>query len=382
MPDNTTLKQRFLNTFAHKKIDRIVFSPRIYYWYLGNSLFLRRNVEKKLKIEIPPHYLRKSQLEIYDYLRASPRYVMETLYLPIIETKINSDANIQVISQKGSKPGETIIIHKTPIGNLTQTTAVGGGLGVHFTEFPVKSLDDIKIMKYIMENTQFSFSREYYNKAKEQLEDRGVVSDYLFSSPYQRMVKTQIGFVNTVILLKRYPKQIEGYIKFLEDWDDRMYNIIAKSPYKIINFGENIDSNLSPPRYFEKYLIPYYEKRVKQLHDAGKYCHIHMDGSLRDLLPYLDDLPFDGLEALTPEPQGDVTLEELGDSIGNKILLDGIPSILFLPEYNWEYVKDYIMKLLELFSPNLILGVSDELSPNGDIRKLEKISDIIQEFEL
>ena len=382
MPDKTTLKQRVLNTFAHNKIDKIVFSPRLYYWYLGNSLFLKRNIEKKLKFEIPHQFLRKSQLEIYDYLHASPRYVMETLYLPIIETKINSDAKIQVISQKGSKPGETITIHKTPIGNLTQITAVGGGLGVHFTEFPIKSLDDIKIMKYIMENTQIIFSQDYYNKAKEQLEERGVVSDYLFSSPYQRMVKTQIGFVNTVILLKRYPNQIEDYIKFLEEWDDNMYDIIAKSPYKIINFGENIDSNLSPHRYFGKYLVPYYEKRVKKLHNAGKYCHIHMDGSLRDLLPYLEDLPFDGLEALTPEPQGDVTLEELHDSIGNKILLDGIPSILFLPEYKWEYVKEYTLKVLELFSPNLILGVSDELSPNGDIRKIEKISKLVQKFEL
>ena len=66
-----------------------------------------------------------------------------------------------------------------------------------------------------------------------------------------------------------------------------------------------------------------------------------MDGSLKDLLPYLEDLPFDGLEALTAKPQGDVTLKELQESIGNKIFLDGIPSILFLPQYSYKYVKEY-----------------------------------------
>ena len=29
---------------------------------------------------------------------------------------------------------------------------------------------------------------------------------------------------------------------------------------------------------------------------------------------------------------------------------------------------------------DLILGVSDELSPNGDIRKIEKISEIVENF--
>ncbi|MFX1479764.1 MAG: hypothetical protein ACFFCI_16700, partial [Promethearchaeota archaeon] len=101
-----------------------------------------------------------------------------------------------------------------------------------------------------------------------------------------------------------------------------------------------------------------------------------------DLLPYLEDLPFDGLEALTARPQGDVSLEEIRDSIGNKVLLDGIPSILFLPQYSNNYVSEYARKVLNLFSPNLILGVSDELSPNGDIKKIEMIGDIVRKYEL
>ena len=52
------------------------------------------------------------------------------------------------------------------------------------------------------------------------------------------------------------------------------------------------------------------------------------------------------------------------------VLLDGIPSILFLPQYSNKYACEYAQKVLDLFSPNLILGVSDELSPNGDIRKI------------
>ncbi len=95
----------------------------------------------------------------------------------------------------------------------------------------------------------------------------------------------------------------------------------------------------------------------------------------------LEGLPFDGLEALTAKPQGDVTLEEIQESIKNKILLDGIPALIFLPQYSFKYVKKYTQKVLEMFSPNLILGVSDELPPNADFRKVEMVANIIKNFE-
>jgi uroporphyrinogen-III decarboxylase len=376
-----TNKQRFLNTFAKKKIDRIVFSPRLYYWYFGNRLYKRTKIEKYLKSEIPHQYLKKSQLEIYQMLNVAPRYSDETLYLPIITTKINPDANIEITTQRGKKNDETFTKYKTPLGNLTESIAIGGGMGGHYTEFAVKKVDDMKIMRYILENTEVIYHKDNVQKAEEQLGDLGVVSTYLFSSPYQKLVKTTMGFVRTILFLKRKPYEMEKFMSFLAEWDNQMYDIIAKSPLEVINFGENIDCNLSPPSYFEKYLIPYYEKRVKQLHQAGKYCHIHMDGSLKDLLPYLADLPFDGLEALTAKPQGDVTLEELKASIGDKILLDGIPSILFLPEYSKKDVQEYTKKVLEMFSPNLILGISDELSPNGQIMQVEMIADLVKTFD-
>ena len=382
MSSNLSNKEGILNTFAKKKIDRIVFSPRIYYWYLGNRLFKKGKHIKQLKDKIPERFLKKSQLDIYKMLEASPRYSEETLYLPLIDTRINPEAKIEITTQRGNKKDETITKYKTPLGNLTEAIAVGGGLGGHYTEFPVKSVEDMKIMQYILENTEFRFLQKNFIRAEKQIKDLGVVSTYLFSSPYQRLVKITMGFVRTVIFLKRYPNEMEKFISFLEEWDDQMYDSIAESPLKVINFGENIDADLSPPPQFEKYLMPYFKRRVKQLHQAGKYCHIHMDGSLKDLLPLLADLPFDGLEALTPKPQGDVTLEELKDSIGDKVLLDGIPSILFLPEYSNEYLREYTQKVLEIFSPNLILGVSDELSPNGDICKVEMIAEMVKKFEL
>ncbi len=283
---------------------------------------------------------------------------------------------LYVAYKSGPRPGDSTTYYKTPLGIVRQVTSGG-----HRIEWLIKKVPhDLKIMKYIISNRKFVFSHLFYNLAKVKLGDRGVPCQYLLHSPYMKLVIDLMGFSNTIIALRRYRSEMENFMKFLEESDNQMYEKIAKSPMKIVNFGENIDANLSPPPYFEKYLVPYYEKRVKQLHRAGIYCHIHMDGSLKDLLPYLADLPFDGLEALTPEPQGDVTLDELQNAIGNKILLDGIPSVIFLPQYSMKYVRDYTQKVLEMFSPRLIVGVSDEMPPNGEMKKLELIGKMVKNF--
>jgi len=368
-----TLRERVLNTFSRKKTDRIVFSPRLYYWYYGNRLWRRPRTDSSSGGTIPKQILRKSLLGIFDYLEASPRYVTENFLLPII-WPWKQRRYVRVRWSK-DRDGTIITAYKTKFGNLYQKSRGG-----HLVEYPVKTVNDMNILKYIIEKSKFHFSLPVFNIANKLIGDRGVVSTFYARSPLMSLIIEYMGFERTIINLRRYPNEMEDLMNFIDIKQDDMYETLCKSPIKILNFGENIDCNLTPPKYFEKYLIPYYEKRVKQFHREGKYCHIHMDGSLRDLLPYLEGLPFDGLEALTAKPQGDVTLRELQKSIGNKILLDGIPSILFLPQYSSKYVKEYAYKVLEMFSPNLILGISDELPPNADFRKLEIIADIVKKF--
>jgi len=93
-------------------------------------------------------------------------------------------------------------------------------------------------------------------------------------------------------------------------------------------------------------------------------------------------MSFDGYEALTPPPLGDVPLEDIARALGDsgKILVDGIPATLFLREFKESRLIDLTKKVLDLFSPNLILGISDELCI-GDGRRLKKVSKIVEKFE-
>ncbi len=151
-----------------------------------------------------------------------------------------------------------------------------------------------------------------------------------------------------------------------ESYDGLYEQLTGCDKLHILNFGENLHEALMGPRYFERYFFPFYEKRCAQLRGAGIYTHVHMDGYFHALLKYLRLLPFDGLEALTPVPQGDATLEEIKENIGDKILLDGIPAVMFLPMYTREELMATVEKIVALFHPRLVLGVSDEVPEGAD----------------
>lgn len=152
----------------------------------------------------------------------------------------------------------------------------------------------------------------------------------------------------------------------IDDSYDPLYEQLCSSgAVEILNFGENVAAAYLSLPYWRQYCMPWYAKRVGQLREAGIFTHIHIDGNFRPLLETLDELPFDGLEALTPEPQGDVTLEEIRAHIGDKILLDGIPAVLFLDHHSREQFQRCVERVVELFHPRLVLGISDELPQGG-----------------
>ena len=360
-----TFRERILRTFERKRIDRVAWQPRIDYWYNG------RYDEGTM----PEKYMGKSMLDIYDDLHASPRYPKEVVGISIFKMELDDKVKCHV-----QEEGEDIItIHETPKGSLHEVVRKGkAGSGGYHTEHPVKTPKDMKVMMYILEHTGFSFDRGAFEEAERAFGSRGITQTFYPRSPLQRLLVEYMGLSNTIYALNDYPDETEDFMKAIDHWDDKMYETILDCPVKILNFGENIDSNLDSPALFEKYLIPYYKKRVNQIHEKGKFCHIHMDGSLKPLLPLINEAGFDGIEAATPLPQGDVTCEELKDALGETILLDGIPAILFLPDYSDEELEKFVRKILEMFSPNLVLGVSDELPPPADIEKVRLVSRLVE----
>ena len=196
----------------------------------------------------------------------------------------------------------------------------------------------------------------------------------------QDLFINKMGVESAIYALYDWPDTVHAYFRALDECHNRLIEVIGKSPIDIINFGDNVHCGTLPPDLFRKYVLPAYQRRCAKLHRAGKFVHAHWDGDTKALLPLAKETGLDGLEAITPEPQGDVTLEEIKTALGDELfLLDGIPAIYFDATYPVAVLAGCARRLIELFAPRLVLGISDEISSTGDIERIRVVAGIVDE---
>ena len=349
-----TFREMNLNVFAGKPVPHVLFQPRLEPWFDWHKNF---GLE-----DMPARYRRQSVIEFFDEHQISMRYVHYYTGMP---DPVVSTFSPQVKIRRAAAGNKRTWIFETPHGELAETSQLTVDGTWRVVGFCVKQPDDLKKLRWLLRHKTYSFSQENFSRGNTFVGDRGVPQFWLPKSPYQALAQQWMKFEHFIYALADCPAEVEETMRAIDESYQQLYEeIIASGQVRIVNFGENIHEQLLSPRYFERYLIPFYEKRSTQLRQAGIYTHVHVDGYFRSLLKYLPHLPFDGYEALTPPPQGDVSLEEIAAHIGDKVLLDGIPAVLFLPTYSREELMIAVKKVVALFHPRLVLGVSDEV-PQG-----------------
>lgn len=369
-----TFKEANLRVFKREEVPFVLFQPRVEPWF---------HYQKK-KGKVSSGYEKLNIFQFYDRLGLSMRYPS---YWTGLSSPVKIERNEDKIKEieKGDDKEKEIII-ETEKGCLVRKVRRGGIDEWITIKFPVETKDDFLKLIELYKNTEFTFSVDTFEKTSEIFKDRGYPQFFAPRSPYQALWIEWCSYETLIYGLIDFPSVIEDTMKTIEDSYQRFFEeIVNYGKVKILNFGENIDSNIVSPEYFERYCVPYYEKTNRILKKAGIFTHIHIDGSFKPLLKYLKYLPFDGYEALTPKPQGDVTIEEMRENIGDKILIDGLPAVLFLPEYSESILMEYVEKIIKLFYPDLILGISDEIpmaTPfEHGVRKLSIVAEYCKKFK-
>jgi hypothetical protein len=101
---------------------------------------------------------------------------------------------------------------------------------------------------------------------------------------------------------------------------------------------------------------------------------------VRGLLPKLAEVGFDAVEALTPSPAGDLSPSEMRDVAGSSrlALWGGVPGVMFAPPYTWAEMRVHAERTLAAWRGTpFVLGVADQVPPDGDITFCRKIADLI-----
>lgn len=351
MSASMSFRQMNLNVFRGEPVPHVFFQPRIEPWYDWHKTF-----------DCLPAAYDKPILAFFDDLDVSMRYVHYYTGQP---SPILDAYDPAVVIHEDFGTSEGIRVYETPYGSLTEKHLRTPDQTWRLVGFPVKTVADLKKLRWLYEHRTFTYSPENFATGSAFMADRGEPQFWVPRSPYQALAIDWMRYEDFIYALADYPDEITATMQAIDAAYDGLYEQLTAAPdLHIVNYGENIHGHLLPPRNFEAYVLPWYAKRSGQLREAGIFTHVHIDGACKPLLPYIKDMPFDGIEALTPQPQGDVTLEELAAAMGNKILLDGIPAVLFMDTYSREELMQCVEQLAALFHPRLVLGVSDEV-PEG-----------------
>jgi len=346
--ESMTKREMNLRVFDGRPLPHVFFQPRIEPWI---DLHKRDGT-------LPDTLVGLDMYEAYEALDISMRYVN---YFTGAPSPIDASYSKEVRVHSKELTGGLLNTIETPYGALETRYGMSHD-GYRIVDFPIKTSEDFRKTAWFFSNIYYTFNQKAFDEGSRMMGDLGEPQFFVPRSPYQAFSLDWMRYEDFVVALMETPEEVQALMDIMDASYDPLYEQLAAAKHlHIINFGENIDARLMSPALFERYHMPFYEKRVPPLREADIYTTVHLDGSLGPLLPYLGKLPMDALEALTPAPQGDVTIEQLKESLGDKILMDGIPAVLFLPEFSDQQLQECVAQLVQLFAPRLVLGISDEL---------------------
>jgi len=346
---------------------KIIWQPRIGCWV----------EDKRFTGEgLPMPYTNMDYPEIYRHLNCSAR-IYEFNYC------FESVEHASVIkTERKLNDKDTEITIQTPVGKQIMVNRNTGTsrLPLHL-KWEISNEEELKVAIWRTENTDWRWNQNKYEQLLEEWDNLGAPTMFMPRVNVQDLYINKMGTEKAIYAIYDWPDTVDAYFKALDKCHNRLIDIINESPVEIINFGDNVHAGTLPPDLFIHYVLPAYQNRCEKLHKGGKFVHAHWDGDTKSLLPYAQDTGLDGIEAITPKPQGDVTLEDIKTALGDKLfLIDGLPAILFDDIYSVSELREFTHRLIDMFAPKLILGISDEISSTGDIERIKIVAEIVEQY--
>ena len=348
---------------------RILWQPRISAWWKDKRFFGE---------PLPEPYEHLSVPDMFRYLDCSARlYEFNQCF------RRQEHPAVQIHSEQLAA-NQTLTIIKTPRGQQTVVKEARPTCRLPiYVKRQIVTRADLDIATWRAENARYVFDQKLYETLLQEWGDLGLPTMYLPRVNIQDLYINTMGIQAAIFAL--YDWGVEAFLPYFRALDElhlQLIDLLNTLPqFEVINFGDNLHASTLPPVWFEEYVLPAYVRRCDRLHAAGKFVHAHWDGDVRPLLRYARQTGLDGIEAITPRPQGDVELEEIRAALGdNMFLIDGIPAIYFDTTYAPEQLESFTHDIIRLFGPQLILGISDEMSATGDIERVRLVGRIVDGY--
>lgn len=243
---------------------------------------------------------------------------------------------------------------------------------------PVETADELELLLAILRRCRCTPSLDRHRARQEEWGERGLLAIGVPRTPVPALITEWCGMVATTYLMVDRPTLFAETLEVLEHLADPIYDALAEYAPVVVHFPDNI-SGENVASFWDEYMAPIYRRRLAQLQAAGIVCAIHNDGTVANILDRIARTGFDGAEALTPKPVGDVELAHMRDLAGRDdfILWGMIPGAMFSRTWSEADFTDHVEQVLDLCTGPMILGTADQIPPDGDIERVNLVTEIL-----
>ena len=268
------------------------------------------------------------------------------------------------ISWKDGQMVETRTL-ETSKGNISQITAKDPSSGSDWILKPyLERPEDLRVMSHLAEETIFRDQTPAFRQRTTDLGEDGVVLARLDRSPYQKLLIELVDPQRFLIDFSLDPDPYEELMEVMGRRLDEQFELALASDAEILWQPDNITSDMTPPRFFEKYCLPFYAKRGAACREAGKIYAVHMDGRTRALKDLIAACPIDVIESFSlPDIGGDLPIPEAIRAWPDKVVCPNVPSTLCLKAD--EEIERYLSGVAADFGRDrpFMLQISEDIPP-------------------
>ena len=248
---------------------------------------------------------------------------------------------------------------------------------------PVRSVADLEAVGQVFEHLEVIPTPGAYARFRDRIGERGlaIASGPIVASPMHLLLHDLMPMEQFYYF---YTDEREALCRLAEKmtpYFESALEALLQSNAEVILWGANYDQDLTPPSFFKREIISWLQRVSERAHAAGKFVLTHTDGENRFLLPLYPLCGFDVAESVCPDPMTSCTLAEIRAGLGPKTTVwGGIPSVALLEasmdDRTFEAYLDKVFAGMG-HTDHLILGVADNVPPDANLSRLQRIKDRI-----
>ncbi|MCK4418647.1 hypothetical protein KAV79_02465 [Candidatus Aerophobetes bacterium] len=334
MSDIMTSKECWLAALQLQPVDRLPFWPKL------DKAYPRAQVSPFCKMELNAIHdwigsdkhigipdctreIRKTtSLEIEQQSHLSCRKSIDPFYCMVKDDNALKDGDVQIIIFR-TRYGSAKLVKKFDLDSQSW----------HPVEFPVKNLDDIKVMAEWFSDCSVELERRQLEEARacvEAIGSQAVTATSIGRSPFMLWVEWLAGVMNAHYLLADYRNEVEALFEVIHRNLLKKTEILCEyNPCDILYFVEDTSTTLISPAQYRQYCYRYIQEYGLLARNTDRLLALHMCGHLKALLPDLARLPVAGFEAFTSPPVGNTTLLDGRTACPDKCLIGGTNAMLW-----------------------------------------------------